>query len=297
MGSALNIAVDIIVGVTGVSGTFLNAIIVVLNFSFWRDVTTTESYNKILFFIGLINLLLQGQIMFNAIFQSFDFYVSSNNLLLYMITLGYTLISTNIWNTTWLSIFCCVRLVNCSHIFFVKIQVKFFSSLPLLLVGSVLLCAITNLPLLLTNIRDIPLNTTDFSESNFRFIVNYYCITLSSLFGFIIPFFMTFVSIGLNVTTLLRHIRRMGSSDSHLTSVQLQGHYRAVRTMVIRVFLDFLFFFSTFLGISFPFILDSITRFVVQIIFLTYPTCQAFILIFGNPKLKGAVYGLFKALR
>ncbi|XP_066434036.1 taste receptor type 2 member 4-like [Eleutherodactylus coqui] len=221
----------VILVITGVTGTFLNSIIVVLNFRFWKDVTTFKSYNRLLFVIGLTNTILQAFFIFDTILQTYNLYLLHENVLSFMITFSFTLIDVNIWNTTWLSLLCCVRLVNSSHCFYLKIKAKFFSSLPLLIVGSVLFAAAINLPLFWITKLHIPANTTDSSASGYFITVDNYYIIFSPLFGITVPFCMTCVSIGFSISTLLGHIRRMEHSDSHLTSAQLQGHYRAVKTM------------------------------------------------------------------
>ncbi|KAG9466660.1 hypothetical protein GDO78_016317 [Eleutherodactylus coqui] len=290
----LRITRSVILAITGVTGTVLNSIIVALNFRFWRDVTTSKSYNRLLFVIGLTNTILQAHFIFDAILQTFSLYLLNENVLLFMITFGFTLINVNVWNTTWLSLLCCVRLVNSSHCFYLKIKAKLFSYLHHLIVGSVLFAVTINLPLFWTTNLHIPANTTDSSASGYFITMDNYCIIFSSIFNFTVPFSLTYVSIGLSVSTLLRHIRKMERSDSHLTSAQLQGHYRAVKTMVIRVFLDFLFFFIIVLGVSESLIFNSATYSVLWLAVLTYPTSQGFVLVFGNPKLKSAVCGLMK---
>ncbi|KAG9466662.1 hypothetical protein GDO78_016319 [Eleutherodactylus coqui] len=284
----------VILAITGVSGTFLNSIIVVLNFRFWRDVTTSKSYNRLLFVIGLTNTILQVHMIFDAILETSSLYLLHENLFSYMLFFGFTLIDVNIWNTTWLSLLCCVRLVNSSHCIYLKIKAKFFSSLHHLIVSSVLFAVTINLPLFWTTKLHIPANTTDSQESGYFITLDENFIIFGSIFGFTVPFSMTCVSIGFSICTILRHLRRMERSDSHLTSAQLQGYYRAVKTMVIRGLLDFLFFFIIVLGVSVPLILNSTTYSVLWLAVHAYPTSQAFILVFGNPKLKSAVCGLMK---
>ncbi|KAG9465535.1 hypothetical protein GDO78_018134 [Eleutherodactylus coqui] len=294
MNLELKITRSVILVITGVTGTFLNSIIVVLNFRFWRDVTASKSYNRLLFVIGLTNTILQVHMVFDTILETFSLYLLHENLLLYMLFFSFTLIDVNIWNTTWLSLLCCVRLVNSSHCFYLKIKAKFFSSLHHLIVGSVLFAAAINLPIIWTTKLHRATNITDSPASGYFVKLDTSYIIFSSLFGFTVPFSLTCVSIGFSICTILRHIRRMERSDSHLTSAQLQGHYRAVKTMVIRGLLDFLFFFIIVLGGSVPLILNLTAYTCLWLAVLMYPTSQAFILVFGNPKLKSAVYGLMK---
>ncbi|CAN2390120.1 hypothetical protein PRIEUP_LOCUS156 [Pristimantis euphronides] len=297
MWTVLIIARLVILSITGVCGTFLNSIIVVLNFRSWRDVATSKSYNKILFVIGLINSIIQVHINLDTIFETFHVYLLSRNLLVYTFTFCMILISINVWNTTWLSIFCCVRLFSSSNWFFLRMKVKFLSSLPLLIVGSILVSSAINLPLFWTTKVEIPQNTTSSPISGYKMTMDYHCIVFVSLFDICLPVSMSCVSIGLSVTTLVGHIRRMGSSDSHLTSAQLQGHYRAVWKIVIRVFLDFFFYTVVVIGTSVEFLLNSPVMSYLWMTVLLYPTSQASILILGNPKLRSAVYGLMRSFR
>ncbi|XP_075141491.1 taste receptor type 2 member 41-like [Leptodactylus fuscus] len=248
MKSTMKIVRFIIMVITGICGTFLNSFIVALNFRFRRDITASGSYKKLLFIIGLINIIYQGILIIKTIFETFDFDMDINGYF-FIITFKFTAIGVNVWNTTWLSIFCCLCLLDSSNSFFLKIKSKFFSTVSYLFVGSVLVSMAIHFPFFWTTTLDIPQNTTEYPTiSGYRLHMDYYYVIFSLLFGFSIPFFMTCVSIALSVTTLLRHVWRIRHSDSHLTSEQLQGHYRAVRTIVIRVILDILFFLVIVLG-------------------------------------------------
>ncbi|KAG8550188.1 hypothetical protein GDO81_027795 [Engystomops pustulosus] len=296
MMSTLRLLRFILMVISGVCGTFFNCSIVGLNFRFWRDITISGSYKKILFVIGLVNIFMQGILIFEGIFDTLPFGRDQTRLLLIM-TLEFALFGVSIWSTTWLSMFCCLRLLNSSHWLFLKIRVKFFSWLSYLIVASALVSLAINLPIFWTTTLDNPYNTSEFTNmSGQRITVDYYYMIFSLVFSFSFPFSMTCVSIGLSVSTLLRHIWRISNSDSHLTSAQLQGHHQAVRTMVIRVVVDFLFFLIIVIGIANSSILNSLAYSLLWMIIVTYPTSQAFILIFGNPKLRSGVWGVLKAL-
>ncbi|XP_075175992.1 taste receptor type 2 member 143-like [Anomaloglossus baeobatrachus] len=297
MRTELKIARFIFTLITGVCGTFLNSSIVALNFRSWKDTTTSGGNKRILLSIGLINILFQGSLMVDNICESFSLYFVSERLFIGLLAFELTLINVNVWNTTWLSIFYCVRLVNYNHGVFLWIKAKFSTFLPQLLVGSVLISATINFQLPWTTILQRYQNTTQYQNMSGIFIIfDYYYTIFCILFGFIIPFCVTCVSIGFSVITLVRHICSIGYSDSHLTSDQLHAHYQAVRTMVIRVLLDLSFFLVVVIAISDPVIINSFAFTILWMKVLMYPTCQALLLILGNPKLKSAVCGLMKAL-
>ncbi|XP_073502358.1 taste receptor type 2 member 41-like [Phyllobates terribilis] len=209
MRSELKIARFILMVITGVCGTFLNSFIVAVNFRFRRDITTSGGYKKILISIGLINLLLQGNLIFDSICETCNYYLLDENLLLVVLALHFTLINVNIWNSTWLSMFCCVRLVNFNHPVLLWIKTKFIAFLPRFMVGSVLVSATINSQLPWTTMLQSYQNSTDYQNmSGQRIIFDYYYIIFCTLFGFIIPFSVTSVSIGFIVTTLIYGLQR-----------------------------------------------------------------------------------------
>ncbi|XP_069591797.1 taste receptor type 2 member 41-like [Ranitomeya imitator] len=293
----LKIARFILTMITGVSGIFLNSAIVALNLRFRRDTTTSGNYKKILISIGLINILFQGSLIFDSICETFDYYLLNEDLLLFLLAFEMTFINVNVWNTTWLSMFCFVRLVNSKHRVLLWIKTKFIAFLRYILAGSVLVSATFHFQLPWTTMLQSYQNTTEYQNlSGKRIIFHQYYVIFCILIGFILPFCVTCVSIGFSVTTLVRHIWRIGSSDSSLSSDQLQGHYQAVRTMVIRALLDLSFFVVSVLSLSDSVVINSPVLSFLWMIILLYPTSQALLLILGNPKLKSAVYGLIKTL-
>ncbi|XP_072273007.1 taste receptor type 2 member 41-like [Pyxicephalus adspersus] len=65
---------------------------------------------------------------------------------LILISLQLAFFNASAWNTAWLCIYYCVRLVNFSHPYLLKMKATLLSSVPQLIVGSVLGSVAINLP-------------------------------------------------------------------------------------------------------------------------------------------------------
>ncbi|XP_044130508.1 taste receptor type 2 member 41-like [Bufo gargarizans] len=287
MMTALGVFWLILLILTGMSGTFLNSLVVVMCFGLWRRMSDLCNFNGILLIIGLVNLFYQWCLTLDNVFKYSDIYETfDKRLCLCLFYLQFTLVGVSLWNTAWLAIFYCVRLLNYSHWLFLQVKEKFSSFLPQLMVGSVLWSAFITMPLFWETTMEIAQNQTE-KRNVCHYNVNAYYIILRPTLGFCIPFLLTCLSIGLSVRTLVRHINRM--RKFHITSPQLQGHFRAAKVMVTHVYLE----------ISFSVVIiirtctlrsNSIIEGIYWANILLYPTSQALILIFGNPNLKRKLF-------
>ncbi|XP_063807371.1 taste receptor type 2 member 40-like [Pseudophryne corroboree] len=246
MVSAVILTKFIITLITGISGTIAGCSVFHVYIKHRRETSNLGVCDKIQLVTVLTNLLLQGVMTVHGSFEYFGVYLmlENNMLLLLMFTAQHVLIVVSFWNTAWLSIFYSVSLVNVSHQFLHRNKARFISSVPQLVMGSLLWSIVSNIPTFFTATVENVRNNTD---DPFGYIIlwNSYDVIIGSLIRFFIPFSMTCLGIGVSVRSILRHIWRMTQEDSHLTSAQLQGHVRAVRSLVVRFILDILFFFTT----------------------------------------------------
>ncbi|XP_073490755.1 taste receptor type 2 member 4-like [Aquarana catesbeiana] len=214
------------------------------------------------------------------------FFNLGKNVYLSMFTLELAFFYASTWNTTWLAMFYYVRLVNFSHPYLLRMKAIFLSSVPQLIMGSVLGSIIITLPLSwLTEVNPLHNVTLLTNESAYDTNINFSFSMCNSFFGCFLPITLTCLCIGKCVTSLLRHVWRINLSKSHLTSSQLQGHIRATRIMIMKLVLDLTFVLLATVDLLTSFQNDTLV-FCTCIIALMYPTLQCLILILGNPKLK-----------
>ncbi|XP_073416663.1 taste receptor type 2 member 41-like [Dendrobates tinctorius] len=258
----------------------------VLYFVLWRRMSDGCNYNGILLVSSLVNLFYQWCLTVDNLFKYSEMFDES--LCPVLFSLQFMLVGVSLWNTTWLSVFYCTRLVTSSHWLFLRIKDKFFSFLPQLMAGSVVWSVVITMPLFWATRMESTENKTDVVTICSRSMdVDY--MVFSPLIGLCIPVSMTCLSIGLSVRTLVRHIHTM--RNSHISSPQLQGHFQAVRTMIIRVYLEISFFVVIVLG-TFTSLSSNPTMIAIRWLnALIYPTSQALLLIFGNPKIKKKLCG------
>ncbi|XP_077305929.1 taste receptor type 2 member 40-like [Lithobates pipiens] len=270
---------------TGLSGTMSNSLLLTLYLLQWKNSRNSVVCGQIQMSIALINIFLQVWLSFDGILDTLvRFFNISKNIFLLMFTLQFIFFYASVWNTAWLSIFYYVRLVNFSHPYLLKMKVVFLSSVPQLIVGSVLGSIIIALPLFWFTEANSLQNGTLFAIY-FDTTINFTYTTLNPFFGCILPSTLTCLCIGQCVTSLLRHVWRINLSESHLTSSQLQIHIRATKIMIMRLVLDLTFYLSVAAAMLISYQHDTFTI-CYWIFLLMYPTAQSLLLIHGNPKLK-----------
>ncbi|XP_063789016.1 taste receptor type 2 member 41-like [Pseudophryne corroboree] len=194
----------------------------------------------------------------------------------------------SLWNTAWLSICYCVKLVTVTHQIFLWVKMWFPSSITKLLIGSAIWSVLVNLPFIWTVQMMFPQNTniTDGSVRSAMKLKILYTV-LNLLLSYVLPFTLTATCIGLSVTSLLHHvwrIRQNVSQDS--SSPQLQALVRAAVTMTLRVVLDLTFLIILIYSFAVSLNVSPVIETLFWVYLISYPSVQAFILIFGNPKLK-----------
>ncbi|XP_069841083.1 taste receptor type 2 member 140-like [Dendropsophus ebraccatus] len=268
-------------------GTALNFIIIAIYYGDWRRRQRLSPCDQIFLSIALINLAQQGfathSIFMNIIFSNV---LNLRLWLLYVYTIFLTLSYFHFWNTSWLSIYYCLKLVNCSGRHFTWMRSRLSSSMAEILGVTLVVVFLITLPFpwmveIIPDHNMTRIVTGDLLNTRSPYV------TVNLLLGCIFPFFETLICIGLSVTSLLRHVRRMKKSRSEFSSgPQVSGHIRAVRVMTLQAFLNA----SLQLSAS-GLILTSLNPGVIldgifTLILVINPSAEALTLITGNPKLK-----------
>ncbi|XP_063789015.1 taste receptor type 2 member 41-like [Pseudophryne corroboree] len=240
--------------------------------------------------MALTNLLLVCQLLVS---NYLSFHTQMNTrILLFLSYVLFVLQNMSFWNTAWLSICYCVKLVTVTHRIFLWVKMWFPSSITKLLIGSAIWSVLVTLPFFWTAEMIFPqkTNITDGSVS-FAMTVNVLYTVTNMLFSYILPFTLTVTCIRLSVTSLLHHvwrIRQNVSQDS--SSPQLQAHVRAAVTMTLRVVLDLIFLIIIIYMFAVSFYMSPVMNALFWVFLFSYPSVQSFILIFGNPKLKRSIF-------
>ncbi|KAM4024034.1 taste receptor type 2 member 40-like [Anomaloglossus baeobatrachus] len=190
------------------------------------------------------------------------------------------------WNTSWLSICYCLKLVNFSQKVLLWMKSRLSSAVNVLLLGSTLGSFLINLPFLWTATRMNIINNGNWTVGDYRIDMPFLLILVKIIFGNCLPFLVTFLCILLSVKSLLRHIWKIQKNSSDIKYSQLQGHIGAIRTMILLLVLDLMLCVIVAGVMLFSLQIGAVLGTMSWIVIMLYPSLQSVTLITGNPKLQ-----------
>ncbi|XP_073490713.1 taste receptor type 2 member 9-like [Aquarana catesbeiana] len=271
-----------------VSGLTLNSYIVAVYVREWRKKKGFNVADRIALLSALTGIVYQCSCTVDNLiffFGSSSSHDKRQNLLAFAFYIFITYES--VWNTAWLSIYYCLKLVKCSHRIFLQLQRRLSSYITQILIVSFVGSIFITLPLPWTLDFHYHNTTNDPSSNRHSIEIDVRYVPLSMFFGSLLPFLLSFICIGLSVRSLLSHVHQIRHNSSQFSSSpQLEGHLRAVRTMILQVCLCLALYLAVFSMIMFSPYLGMIVRIFIFIIVTSYPSALALISIQGNPKIR-----------
>ncbi|XP_069057678.1 taste receptor type 2 member 40-like [Pleurodeles waltl] len=199
---------------------------------------------------------------------------------------------SNFWINTWLCVFYCIKIVNFSHPFISRIRLRMAAMIPWLLLGSVLVSLVINLPEFWHCTKLYTINSTT-TNTTFEGTVRDYSIfqkCIIIIMGCFLPLVVIITSSVLILTSLYQHTQQM---QKNMTSSggghSLEALNKAAKTTLALLILYIMFDLS-FLVVSLSRNGDAKTfRLYFSVCGCSvYPFIDSLILIFGNTKLKAA---------
>ncbi|XP_040211589.1 taste receptor type 2 member 4-like [Rana temporaria] len=273
---------------TLVSGVTLNSYIVAVYVREWRRKKGFNVTDKIFLFRALTGIVYQCSCTVdNLIFLFVSLPSHNNGRNIYTFVFYIFLTYESIWNIAWVSLYYCLKLVKCSHCIFLQLKRRLSSSITQILIISLVGLFFTTLPLHWTlhfhynNVTNNPYGFHNSIEIDVRYVP--LCMVLGSL----LPFLISFLCIGLSVKSLLSHVHQIRHHSSQFSSSpQLEGHLRAVRTMILQVCFCLALYLAVFSLLHLSPYLGLAVRIFIFIFIASYPSSLAVISIQGNPKLR-----------
>ncbi|XP_077128245.1 taste receptor type 2 member 41-like [Ranitomeya variabilis] len=286
MVSTLWVFILVIDFITLVSGIVLNLGIVIVHIKNWTQHVMAGGCDKVVLAMASVNALLQVLLIYGGLLFSQALLLLLDIPLSPFIFTFFTLIDLCFWNTSWLSICYCLKLVNYSQQMLLWMKSRLSSAVNVLLLGSTLGSFLVNLPLLWTTTQINRHFNGNSTVIDYRFDFHLSFILVKIIFGTCLPFLLTFLCILLSVKSLLRHIWKIQKNSSDMKYSHLQGHFCAIRTMILLLFLDLLFCVAV-MGMRLLYLdIGNSLGTINWIIILLHPSLQSVILINGNPKLQ-----------
>ncbi|XP_018093299.1 taste receptor type 2 member 7-like [Xenopus laevis] len=280
--------------ITGPCGIILNASIVAVHLSHWKNGVSFGECDQITLIKGITNVLLQCFLAFNGIINTFQLYKHFDKEFIFVsYTFFFFLTSLWVWLTAWLSICYCFKLCNISHRFFIILKKTVPRRITQLLLGTVMILGIIKIPIFWSLNINAKLNTSStltvpffILETDIRYLS--FAVAFVSLlqFGCCLPTLITSFCMGLSLMSLLRHVRRMKQNNSQSWSGKMKTHARACMAIFLLLALNLFFFLTVFISIILKFNIASYWDTFFFSIILASPSGQGFILLFGNSKLR-----------
>ncbi|XP_018408616.1 PREDICTED: taste receptor type 2 member 9-like [Nanorana parkeri] len=271
-----------------VSGLTLNSYIIAVYVREWRKKKGLNVSDKIVLLLALTGITFQCTVTIERLtFFLGSLSPHSRRRNIYIFAFHIFLMYEIFWNTAWLSAYYCLKLVKCSHHVFLQVKKRLSSSITQLLIVSLVGLFLLTLPLPWTidiNYRNM---TSDPSGNRHDIHVDVRYVPLYMVLGSLLPFLLCFICIGLSVMSLLSHVQQIRQNSSQFSSSpQLEGHLRAVRTMILQVCLCLALYLAALSMLLFSPYLGMIEKVIFLIIITSYSSVQAVISIQGNPKLR-----------
>ncbi|KAM4043881.1 taste receptor type 2 member 40-like [Anomaloglossus baeobatrachus] len=219
----------------------MNFFIVAANFMRWKTGKSFQIGDKI-----LSSLATSRSLLLCYAFVSFrpplhDFWVNKNlKAMSTMAVVATFLHSTNLWFTTILCVFYCVKITNYNWKFFIFLKTRMSTVFPRYLLVSLLISLSSSLPFAWC-IYEIQIqNPTNLATQNMTLTKlevyeNHHNMFMLFLAGSCPPFLIFLVADFLLLHSLWMHTRRMRNSGSSFRSPNLESHFSAVKCTVVEL--------------------------------------------------------------
>ncbi|XP_003428857.1 taste receptor type 2 member 143-like [Ornithorhynchus anatinus] len=204
--------------------------------------------------------------------------------------LGVVLGLVSFWLAAGLSVFYCVKISTFTHPLFLWLKQRISGLVHWFLIGSMLASCVPIIPVIIgyhiISVQKIASgNSTKVEGTTFQ---SHYILIMTFII-FCVPFFLLLSSSIFLTVSLLRHLRAMQHHHLNLQDCGTKTHTRALATLASFLFFYVLYFvFLIFTSaLNSPF--DSPWLWLLQIVTYSGPICHAFLLMWSNPKIWGAL--------
>ncbi|XP_075421240.1 taste receptor type 2 member 7-like [Ascaphus truei] len=269
----------------------------------WRKDTSLNQCDLILLSMGLSNLdllcIMNTQSFLFLVRFHIQFYSEVRSALYF---LQMFLVYLSFWLTAWLCVYYCIKITNFMHRLFLRVKLWISSVLQKLLLMSAVGSFIISVPTLWTchqidnrenRTHSLTANCSVENETPVFYISN---ITIAAVLGCCLPFLLSFISIGLTLTSLWGHVWRMKQKTSDFSIPRLEVHSRAARNMILLVVLSMSVCLANIYLLLYPNDPKNIWSHIFWYVTMSYPTAQAFLLIQGNTKLRRVCQGILQCI-
>lgn len=276
-------------------GITLNLFIVVVQFMRWKTLKSLDTCDKILTCLGIFRSLFLANIFVAYLMRTYLTWIIQESIFfnLGILLSGLLLHCTDLWITTILCVFYCVKIANYSHVFLVYMKTKISRLVPRFILASLLISVASSIPIVQyglvlhrhnsTNVfpEDVIANN---AEVGYAFIAQ----VIIFLLGSLLPFLFFCGAVYLLIRSLWIHIKQMGNIRESLRNPHLEAHFAVVKSMVLFLVSQVIIFVCMFFILVYIVHFHSPLRLWMFILRCAPPFLHSAHLIYHNPNIKTA---------
>ncbi|XP_068089336.1 taste receptor type 2 member 39-like [Hyperolius riggenbachi] len=229
-------------------GVAVNVFIAAVQIIKWKAVRSLDSRDQILLCLGIsrslalmvVFLIFFVLAYFTEAFQNFIFSSAAW-------TLAWLAHYTNLWSTTILCVFYCVKIATYNNPVFIYMKTRISRLVPQLILAFFLVSIVSSLSEICRRILFHQQNSVTNSSLNITmvnvvveqvFFVNFTFFVMDTF----LPFVVFCVAISLLIYSLWQHVRQMRGSGTGFRNTSLQAHLSVVKNMTLFLLLQVIYF-------------------------------------------------------
>ncbi|XP_032040396.1 taste receptor type 2 member 125-like [Aythya fuligula] len=299
--TSYDITIMVVITLQAFAGMWINAFIVAVSCLTWVKKKSFNSSEKILLFLGcsrfwflcvtwaytITSTLFHWQTYIRRVPRIFAPLLCISN-------------SFNLWFSTCLYVFYCIKIANFRYIFFIYLKVKIDRIVPWLLLGSVVLSLVMCSPVFdsTNQVSCCNLNSTSleyFRKLNEKINKQYSSIFYICGFGFSVAFIIVIFSALLLLFSLWRHKSKMQTSSAK--DLSMDAHIKAMKSLLSFFIIYGINFICLILTMIYPSREKNPMTFLFLVLQYTFPSVHSLILIFSSPKLEKIVLRILPCVK
>ncbi|XP_040203558.1 taste receptor type 2 member 40-like [Rana temporaria] len=230
-------------------GIKINVFIVAVFLKKWKELKSLDTCDKILTCLGIFrSFRMLFSLIYYLLIMYFPWLIQLHSFLSATLVIGMFLSLANLWITTVLCVFYCVKITNFSHKLFTFLKPRISRLVPWLLMASLLISLIFSFPAGWCIVHVELQNTTVGAMNNMTtpdvLILNGHNRLIIFFVPSLFPFIICCVAVSLLIKSLWMHSIQMKSSGTSFGGSHLEVHFNVVKSMVLFLFCHVVFFVS-----------------------------------------------------
>ncbi|KAG9468284.1 hypothetical protein GDO78_023097 [Eleutherodactylus coqui] len=275
------------------AGIIVNVFLVANNLQNWRTRKTLQTCDKILSCLATCRCFIFFFMILFSFFQLCFPWLLQNLVYTTSVMVGTMLLNyTNLWLTTILCVFYCLKIANYNHKLFLFLKTRISSLVHWLILASLIISVAFSLPtgwlVVYLDVEEIAHHSGEnVNFTNITMVVkNKQNRFLLFLGGSLPPFLIFCVAIFLLIQSLWMHIRHMRCNGAGFRSPNLEVHFSAVKSMSLFLVLQVVYLACMSVLISPTDNVFDTWKLPFTIITWSPPFLHSLYIIFSNTKLK-----------